>query len=196
MAKKLLLTALLLTLPILFLVSACSKQQEPETTPADTQSAEIADAGDSSSNAPTELTNSKPEETESISTMDKKPVDEPTETQSTEAKPQATESEQQSVSTDVAKVDPHQEELSLARKSGCLACHAIDKKVVGPAWRDVSKRYKTDPDAKSKLIAKVSKGGKGNWTDVVGTAAMPPYSPRVSEQNITRLVEFVLSLEQ
>lgn len=196
MAKKLFLSALLLSLPILFLVSACSKQQEPETTSADTQTTEKADKGDSSSNVPAELANSKPEETESVSTIEQKPVDKPTESQPTETKPQTTESKQQSVSTDVAKVEPHQEELSLARKSGCLACHAIDKKVVGPAWRDVSKRYKTDPDAKSKLIAKVSKGGKGNWTEVVGTAAMPPYSPRVSEQNITRLVEFVLSLEQ
>lgn len=90
----------------------------------------------------------------------------------------------------------HEEQLALARKSGCLACHAVDKKLVGPAWRDVSKRYKDDPEAKSKLITKVSKGGRGNWTEVVGTAAMPPYSPRVSDDNIAKLVEFVLSLEK
>lgn len=84
--------------------------------------------------------------------------------------------------------------LELARKSGCLACHAIDKKVVGPAWKDVAARYKNDKQAKSQLINKVKTGGKGNWTAVTNGAAMPPYSPRVSDADITTLVEFVLAL--
>lgn len=88
----------------------------------------------------------------------------------------------------------HADALALARKSGCLACHAVDKKVVGPAWQDVAKRYAGNADARDQLIEKVSKGGKGNWTEVVGTAAMPPYHPRVSKENIERLVDFVLSL--
>ncbi|RFC38007.1 MAG: Cytochrome c551/c552 [Candidatus Nitrotoga sp. LAW] len=87
----------------------------------------------------------------------------------------------------------HEEGLALANKSGCLACHKIETKLVGPAWRDVSKRYKGDPDAKEHLIAKVKAGGKGNWTDVTGGIAMPPYSPRVSDENIEKLVTFVLS---
>ncbi|MEQ1835770.1 MAG: c-type cytochrome [Candidatus Nitrotoga sp.] len=87
----------------------------------------------------------------------------------------------------------HEEGLALANKSGCLACHKIETKLVGPAWRDVSKRYKGDPDAKAHLIAKVKAGGKGNWTDVTGGIAMPPYSPRVSDENIEKLVTFVLS---
>ena len=86
------------------------------------------------------------------------------------------------------------EMLALAKKSGCLACHNVDKKVVGPAWRDVSKRYKGVAQAKTRLIEKISKGGRGNWTDVVGNAAMPPYFPRVSKENIEKLVDFVLSL--
>jgi cytochrome c len=86
------------------------------------------------------------------------------------------------------------ESLALARKSGCLACHAVDKKVVGPPWRDVARRYAGNPEARAQLIEKVSKGGKGNWTDVVGNVAMPPYSPRVSKANIEKLVDFVLSL--
>ena len=84
--------------------------------------------------------------------------------------------------------------LDLARKSGCLACHSIDKKVVGPAWKDVAARYKSDAGAKSRLINKVKTGGKGNWTDITGGMAMPPYSPRVSDADITALVEFVLAL--
>lgn len=81
-------------------------------------------------------------------------------------------------------------DLDLAKKSGCLACHSVEKKVVGPAWKDVAAKYKGDAGAKATLIEKVKKGGKGNW----GAAPMPPYSPRVSDANIEKLVDFVLSL--
>lgn len=87
----------------------------------------------------------------------------------------------------------HEDGLALAGKSGCLACHKIDSKLVGPAWRDVSKRYQGDSGASARLIAKVKAGGKGNWTDVTGGIAMPPYSPRVSNEDIEKLVAFVLS---
>jgi len=78
----------------------------------------------------------------------------------------------------------------LAKKSGCTACHSIDRKIVGPAWMDVSKKYKGDAGAEAKLIAKVSKGGSGVW----GFMPMPPNSPRVSQADIKTLVEFVLGL--
>jgi cytochrome c len=81
-------------------------------------------------------------------------------------------------------------DLELAKKSGCLACHSVEKKIVGPAWRDVGKKYKGDAAAKARLVAKVKAGGKGVW----GPAPMPPYSPRVSDANIEKLVTFVLSL--
>jgi len=85
-------------------------------------------------------------------------------------------------------------DLELAKKSGCLACHSVEKKIVGPAWKDVGAKYKGDAGAKAKLIEKVKKGGKGNWTEVTGGAPMPPYSPRVTDENIEKLVTFVLSL--
>ena len=85
-------------------------------------------------------------------------------------------------------------DLALAKKSGCLACHSVEKKIVGPAWNDVSAKYKGDAGARDRLIAKVKKGGKGNWTKVTGGAPMPPYSPRVSDENIAKLVDFVLGL--
>ncbi len=85
-------------------------------------------------------------------------------------------------------------DLALAKKSGCLACHGVDKKIVGPAWKDVAAKYKGDAGAKDRLIAKVKKGGKGNWTKVTGGAPMPPYSPRVSDENIGKLVDFILAL--
>lgn len=87
-------------------------------------------------------------------------------------------------------------DMELAKASGCLACHAIEKKVVGPAWQDVANKYKGDAAAKDALISKVKAGGKGNWTDVTGGVPMPPYSPRVSDENIGKLVEGILSLAQ
>ena len=87
-----------------------------------------------------------------------------------------------------------EEGLELAKKSGCLACHAVDHKVVGPAWQDVSEKYKGDAGARARLIEKVKKGGKGNWTAVTGGVPMPPYSPRVPNADIEKLVDFVLGL--
>ena len=85
-------------------------------------------------------------------------------------------------------------DLALAKKSGCLACHSVEKKIVGPAWKDVAAKYKGDAGAKDRLIGKVAKGGKGNWTAVTGGAPMPPYSPRVSDENIGKLVDFIMGL--
>ncbi|MGE0372727.1 MAG: c-type cytochrome [Gammaproteobacteria bacterium] len=86
------------------------------------------------------------------------------------------------------------EALALAQQSGCLACHKIEAKLVGPAWQDVSAKYRDDPEARARLTAKVKQGGQGNWTEVTGGMPMPPYSPRVSDENIERLVTFILSL--
>jgi len=85
-------------------------------------------------------------------------------------------------------------DLDLAKKSGCLACHSIEKKIVGPAWKDVAARYKGKPDARKILIGKTAKGGRGSWTKITGGAPMPPYSPRISDENIAKLVDFILSL--
>jgi cytochrome c len=82
-----------------------------------------------------------------------------------------------------------------AKKHGCVACHAIDKKMVGPAWNDVSARYRGDAGARDALIAKVKAGGAGNWNDITGGIAMPPNSPRVPDDAIAGLVDFILSLE-
>jgi cytochrome c len=81
--------------------------------------------------------------------------------------------------------------LDLARRSGCLACHAVDSAVVGPAWKAVSLRYKDYPPAANYLIDKVKHGGKGAWRNV----PMPPYYPRVNEETIRALVERILQGE-
>lgn len=79
----------------------------------------------------------------------------------------------------------------LATKSGCFTCHAVEKKVVGPAWRDVAAKYRNDASAEAMLVTKVSKGGKGTW----GSMAMPANAPRVSDDDIKALVKFVLNLK-
>ena len=92
-------------------------------------------------------------------------------------------------------VQAEEQGLELARKSGCLACHSVDTKVVGPAWRDVAARYRDDGGARLQLIDKVKKGGRGNWVQVTGGVPMPPYSPRVADADIETLVDFILALE-
>jgi len=79
----------------------------------------------------------------------------------------------------------------LAKKMNCTACHAIDKKIVGPAWMDVSKKYKGDAGAAERLQVKVSKGGSGNW----GTMPMPANDAAGTKQaEIKELVAFILGL--
>lgn len=79
---------------------------------------------------------------------------------------------------------------ALAQKSGCLLCHSVDKKVLGPAYKDVAAKYKGDKSAEAKLIQKVKAGGSGSWGDM----PMPPNSPQVKDEDIKTLVEWVLSL--
>ena len=86
------------------------------------------------------------------------------------------------------------EALALARKSGCLTCHKIDVKVMGPAWKDVAAKYKDDKGARAMLLDKVRKGGRGNWSEVTHNMMMPPAPKRVSDEDIAQLVDFILSL--
>lgn len=79
---------------------------------------------------------------------------------------------------------------ALAQKSGCLACHSVDKKVLGPSFKDVAAKYKGDKTAEAKLIEKVKKGGSGVW----GPMPMPPNSPQVKDADIKTIVQWVLSV--
>jgi cytochrome c len=78
----------------------------------------------------------------------------------------------------------------LAQKKNCMACHAIDKKLVGPAYKDVAAKYAGQKDAADKLALKVMKGGTGVW----GAIPMPA-NPQVSEAEAKQLVQWVLSLK-
>lgn len=86
--------------------------------------------------------------------------------------------------------------VQLAQMNGCWACHRVERGPVGPAWRAVSERYKDDPNAREWLLYKIKNGGTGNWTKITSGAVMPPYSPRVSDEHIKQLIEFILSLEK
>jgi len=78
--------------------------------------------------------------------------------------------------------------MDLAKAKNCLACHAVDKKLVGPAYKDVAAKYKGDKGAVAKLAEKVQKGGVGAW----GQIPMPP-NPQVSAAEATTLVEWILA---
>jgi cytochrome c len=82
---------------------------------------------------------------------------------------------------------PAMANLELAKKSNCLACHMVDKKLVGPAYRDVAAKYKGQ-DVEAKLVAKVKAGGVGVW----GNIPMPA-NTAVKEDDIKTLVKWVLA---
>jgi cytochrome c len=77
---------------------------------------------------------------------------------------------------------------SLAQSKNCFACHAMDKKLVGPSYMDVAKRYKGDAGAEANLVKKIINGGGGVW----GTIPMPP-NP-VKEDEAKLLAEWILSM--
>ena len=78
---------------------------------------------------------------------------------------------------------------ALAKSKNCMACHAIDKKLVGPAYKDVAKKYAGQKDAGDKLAAKIMKGGSGVW----GAIPMPA-NAQVNEADAKKLAAWVLAL--
>jgi cytochrome c len=80
-------------------------------------------------------------------------------------------------------------DLAMAQKYACTACHAVDKKVVGPAYKDVAAKYKGNAKAPAMLEEKVKKGGVGVW----GQVPMPPNSS-VPDADVKALVKWILSL--
>jgi cytochrome c len=76
----------------------------------------------------------------------------------------------------------------LAKAKNCLACHAVDKKVVGPAYKDIAAKYASDKDAPTRLSKKIREGGVGVW----GQIPMPA-NPQVSEAEAQTLARWVLT---
>jgi cytochrome c len=78
---------------------------------------------------------------------------------------------------------------ALAQKRNCLGCHNVDRKVIGPAYKDVAKKY-AGQDVVAKLTNKIIKGGAGNW----GAIPMPA-NPQVNQGDAEILVKWILSLK-
>jgi len=77
---------------------------------------------------------------------------------------------------------------ALGFKYGCVLCHGADKKIVGPALKDIAAKYSSDPAARAKITEQIHKGGSGKW----GPALMPPF-PMVSDEEIKVLSDWILS---
>jgi cytochrome c len=74
-------------------------------------------------------------------------------------------------------------------KAGCMACHSKDKKIVGPAFKDIAAKYKGQADIVPKLMEKVRKGGSGNW----GPVPMAPNPPdKISDADLQAAIEKIL----
>ena len=76
----------------------------------------------------------------------------------------------------------------LAQSSGCMTCHGVDKKIIGPTYKDIAAKYRGDKSAEASLIKKVKAGGKGVWGDI----PMPP-NAHLKDEDIKTLVAWVLA---
>jgi cytochrome c len=84
-------------------------------------------------------------------------------------------------------IAPAHASLDLAKAKNCTACHAVDKKLIGPSYKDVAAKYATDKDASAKLAKKVREGGVGVW----GQIPMPA-NPQVNADEAATLVKWIL----
>ena len=85
---------------------------------------------------------------------------------------------------------PARADLAMAKKYNCLTCHAVDHKVLGPAYKDVARKYAGQKDAEAKLVKKVEQGGSGVWGNI-----MMPANDKVPDADVHALVKWILSLK-
>lgn len=78
--------------------------------------------------------------------------------------------------------------MELAKSKNCLACHAVDTKMVGPSYKEVAAKYKGDASAVGKMATKIQKGGAGAW----GPIPMPPH-PNVNDAEAQTLAKWILA---
>lgn len=78
----------------------------------------------------------------------------------------------------------------LAQANGCNACHTLEKKVLGPAYKDIAAKYRANKSAEAELVKKVKAGGKGVWGDI-------PMAPNahVKDEDIRSIVNWILSIK-
>ena len=93
-----------------------------------------------------------------------------------------------SIALSAAAIAPAMADQALAQSKNCMACHAVDKKLVGPAFKDVAAKYAGQKDAADKLAAKIIKGGSGVW----GPIPMPA-NAQVNDAEAKKLATWVLA---
>jgi cytochrome c len=94
------------------------------------------------------------------------------------------------LATSAVLVAPAMADQALAQSKNCMACHAVDKKLVGPSYKDVAAKYAGDKTAADKLATKIQKGGSGVW----GAIPMPA-NPQVNDAEAKKLAAWVLGLK-
>lgn len=85
---------------------------------------------------------------------------------------------------------PSHADQALATSKACMACHSVEKKVVGPAFKDVAQKYASDKNAATTIITKITKGSTGSW----GAVPMPA-NTQVNEADAKKLAAWILSLK-
>ena len=88
----------------------------------------------------------------------------------------------------VTAAAPAMADEALAKAKNCMVCHAVDKKLVGPAYKDVASKYATQKDAVAHLAEKITKGSRGTW----GPMPMPP-NASVSGEEAKKLASWILA---
>ncbi len=102
--------------------------------------------------------------------------------------------------------NPATDVVAMVKADGgdCLVCHAVDHKVVGPAWNDVSARYNgeikagktTEAKIEDQLVEKITKGGKGNWNAVTGGMSMVPHPAKPTQAQLHDIVKLIMQLKK
>jgi len=95
-----------------------------------------------------------------------------------------------SAAATIAMTSPAFADEALAKSKNCMACHAVEKKVVGPSYKDVAKKYAGDAKAADMLASKIIKGGSGVW----GPVPMPA-NAQVNDADAKKLVSWIMSLK-
>ncbi|MEW6354392.1 MAG: c-type cytochrome [Pseudomonadota bacterium] len=176
-------SVLIITLTAAVLLTACGKDEETAVTPAPAPASEQP--------APPSPPPAPAPAPEAAAPAPQAPAATPSAQPPAEPQSAAPPSEQPAAQAGAAL--SLEEGRALAQTSGCFACHdkKFERQIIGPNWRDVSKKYKDNPDAHNILVKWIHTGGTGRW----GAAVMPPYSPRVPDEDIEKLATFILSLE-
>ena len=92
----------------------------------------------------------------------------------------------------LALSSPAQASEAIVKKARCVACHTVDAKRVGPAYKDVAAKYRGDASAPAKLFDKVRAGGSGNWGEI---PMLPHGTDKISDEDLKAAIQWILALD-